>query len=336
MASLSSLVVSKTQDLQFEETNIEKGTITTFLPGTVSTNREDFNEAKTDQVWTAPGTGIAVIEVWGASGSAGYGCCCGVGIPGNPGAYAKKTVNVVAGCTVTMNLGDSCYQNTLCYKGRSEPTCVCYDAVGTDGTIVAEGGRGGVWICVPSSGGAYCCSIAAGLPGQTFADLGAPWVAASDGCGLICNYVAGEIANATGGDINLSGGYSCMTMGHCNTCCQCKFVSHMRTSPGIVSQCGNTLHYNHDCGFHYARENSSGPHQALAAMNAISRTPSMGQPYTNCWSNGRHCESYDNPTAQQYIYPHGMPASGTHSCVNTRNYGTRGGPGAVRIQFIGT
>lgn len=333
MASLSSIISTKARDVFLEETNLEKGIISVFTPA--SGSARDFDNAS-NQTWTAPGTGVAIIEVWGAGGSAAAGCCCGVGIPGNPGAYAKKTINVVSGCAITMVLGDACRNNTACYKGRSENTCVCYNGVGTDGAIVAEGGRGGVWVCVPSSGGAYCCSLASGLPGQTFADIGTPWVAGNAGCGLICNYVANEIANATGGDINLSGGFSCMTMGFCNTCCQCYFVSHVKLSPGIVSKCGNTISYNHDCGLHYARENSSGPQQLILALNSLTRTPSMGQPFTNCWSNGRWCEGFFNQTQLPYIYPHGVPAGGTHSCASTGNGGTRGGPGAVRIQFIGS
>ena len=53
-------------------------------------------------------------------------CCCGDGLPGNAGAYVKKSITVAAGDTMTGQTGHSCYAHDLCFSGCSEQSEVCW------------------------------------------------------------------------------------------------------------------------------------------------------------------------------------------------------------------
>jgi len=75
-----------------EETNLETGTIYMYTEGTTYTPYS--NQYGGGFCWNAPCYGCAVIEVWGAGGSAARIACCGFAIPGNSGAYSKKTICV--------------------------------------------------------------------------------------------------------------------------------------------------------------------------------------------------------------------------------------------------
>ena len=332
MASLQAIIKSKNSAVEVAETNLERGEIYFFTPG--GQRSSDHVQSK-NVVWTAPQNGTAVIEVWGASGSVGKMCCCGWAMPGNPGAYAKKTIEVGTNDTVCMILGDSCANDQLCHKGISEATCVCWTTQSATGAIVAGGGRGGPHICV-SGGSSYCCGIAYGFPGQTFSNIGGSYSGGSAGCGLLCNYFAGEIAQATGGDINKDGGFSCVLISHCNPCCQCHFVSAVRVAPGLVSQEGATMLLTHNCGPSVAQVSGAGAESLYMGLSGLSRTPTQGNAFTTCWTSGKPCSCYETWTRYQYNYPHGVPAPTEFPCSSVRNWGHRGGPGAVRIQFIGT
>ena len=82
MASLKTLTATKRSDFpQVTETNVEAGQIFHFSMGA---NFEVFNNG----ICFKPcQSGTAIVELWGAGGSAAQMCCCGFGLPGNPGAY---------------------------------------------------------------------------------------------------------------------------------------------------------------------------------------------------------------------------------------------------------
>ena len=92
--TLSQLLRARNESIRpnLEESNLETGTIFMYTEGTVvppyATN------AGNGFCWKAPTYGCAVIEAWGAGGSAGKVACCGYGLPGNSGAYAKKSICV--------------------------------------------------------------------------------------------------------------------------------------------------------------------------------------------------------------------------------------------------
>jgi hypothetical protein len=92
--TLSQLLRARNESIRpnLEETNLETGTIFMYTEGT--TYSPYSTNAGGGFCWKAPTYGCAVIEAWGAGGSAGKVACCGYGLPGNSGAYAKKSICV--------------------------------------------------------------------------------------------------------------------------------------------------------------------------------------------------------------------------------------------------
>lgn len=95
-----------------------------------------------------PGTTCITFEIWGAGGGGAGTCCCMWGIPGQNGAWAKKTV--------TGNLGGCVYQMFAGYAGCCSPAPSCgYRGCQTWVTgyglsnFCAEGGYGGCTWCFP-------------------------------------------------------------------------------------------------------------------------------------------------------------------------------------------
>ncbi len=94
MATLKDLVEAKLDQIDWDEVQLEKGKVFAYSSGTEYTN------FLSGVCWVAPGTGRAIIDIWGAGGSGAKMCCCGHGIPGNPGAWSRKCICVVAGCII--------------------------------------------------------------------------------------------------------------------------------------------------------------------------------------------------------------------------------------------
>ena len=84
MASLETLLKAKVPG--GSEQNLETGRLYSFAEGNT------YTKACKCWCWCPTATGVATIEVWGAGGSGAKMCCCGGGIPGNSGSYAKKEI----------------------------------------------------------------------------------------------------------------------------------------------------------------------------------------------------------------------------------------------------
>lgn len=318
MASLRELLEEKNL-VEISETNLDTGQVFSFTPGDTHTSQTPNHFL---MCWEAPGAGTAVIEVWGASGSAGANCCCSLGLPGNPGAYSKKTMTVTGSSFVCGKIGGSCWNTTCCYKGRSECSCICFSGSTEQGTMIAQGGRGGPSFNQNSGTAIRCCYTANGYPFTEFSNY----------CGIVCNYVDGEIATASGGDTNCNGGWSCMIFYHCNSCCTCRHTPSIKTSPGIYSRDGAVITYSMEQDTH--RQNGSGVGQMhmYSALGAASRTPGSVGPMAYCWQGGRMCSCYGQSACFMTL-PFGIPAAPQMACSNQWDYGMRGGHGAVRITF---
>ena len=317
MATLSDLLKEKLT-IDLEETNLETGQVFSFTPGTSVTGAtEHFLFC-----WEAPGSGEAVIEVWGAGGSAGANCCCSMGLPGNPGAYSKRTIPVDASSFVCGKMGGACNNADCCYPGRSECSCICYSGTTLQGNMIAEGGRGGPTMNSNNGTAPSCCYRAEGYPFTQFQDY----------CGIVCNYVEGEIAQASGGDINCAAGWSCTIFKHCNSCCACRFEPSIRTSPGIYHADGAIITYTMDKETESNTGGGNGQHHMYAALSSASRTPAGTGMKTYCWNSGRFCSCYGIQTCRQTL-PFGIPAAPQYACPGTWDYGMMGGHGAVRITF---
>lgn len=328
MANLKSLVEAKLDQIEVDETNLEKGRIWSYTAGT------EYNNFTTGVCWTAPATGKAIIDIWGAGGSGAKMCCCGAGIPGNPGAWVRKCVCVVAGCVICGQPGRSCNNsNDLCFRGCSEATCLCWNGrnPATGGTIsgclCAQGGRGGLTFCNTGGGSMFCCFIQAGYCGTNY----------SNGtCGIICNYgsgIASCCAQAYGGDINKNGGFSCTTFWTCYGSCPCSTVYHTAIPPGLFACDGGVVTSGIEADNGFSEWAGMGYHQFIHTLNGLNRQPARGIPMTHCWVSTRSCGCYDVQGCQPF-FPTGTGGLPAMPCGNVRDHAWRGGLGTIRINFI--
>jgi hypothetical protein len=339
--SLTTLLKSKNSFLvEGQETNLEKGRIYTYTPGGGSTG----HNYQCHVCWVSPGTGTALIEVWGAGGSGAKMCCCGFGTPGNPGAYVSKTINVTAGCIVCGVVGMSCgNSDDICFRGRSEPTLVCWFGNTTNGCMCAEGGVGGTSYCstTPSM---YCC-YTAGCFCTT--------KTANENCGIICNFRGCSCANwscyeAVGyagiGSTptpdstcvcKINGGYSMVYSHGCHPMCHCSYIYAMRTPPKFFADCGAWIFYttdNDNGTYNWSGATMAGYTHTLglAGKNAV-----QGMPYSACWTGYRYCGCYNMNGCLPFVPP-AFPGTPPHPCPDVRDHAYRGGHGIIRIKYIGT
>ena len=318
MANLSTLLQNKQTIAQISETNLDQGQIFVMHSGT-----EQVDGFRCFFCWYAPSNGVAHIEVWGASGSASEVCCCGLGIPGNPGAYAKKTVTMSSGQRISGQTGKSCGNaSQICFRGCSTATCVAICAAECT-CMCAQGGRSGTSLCVDGSS-IYCCF---GSTGHCISQVG------STGCGIVCNFGSGFfIPQAYGGDINCDGQFSCLELTHCNPSCWCFNKQHVKTSANIYGTCPATITATADP----QTPNNRGGFYVNSFFQGISgaaASPTYGSQYNYCWSSSSYCGCYEAQGCNVMI-PVGIPAVGSSPCSNVRDHGLRGGEGGVKIRFV--
>lgn len=324
MTSLKSLLQDRLDFIASDEENIEQGQIWMYTAGNVRT------KFHTGICWIAPADGTAVIEIWGAGGSGAKMCCCGFGLPGNPGAYSKRSITVAAGCYITGQPGFSCgNSNALCFRGCSEPTGVCWlGNGGSNGCMCAQGGRGGTSFCSTGTSG-YCC-FAAGNFCVTRTN--------NDNCGIVCNYGSGTggcCAEAFGGEINKRGGFSRASFFGCRPMCPCCFYYHMATPPGYHSEDGGEVTVTNDSDNGFVNwSGGGGQMQFVHTLGLMGRMPHQGiHGELNCWTGSRACGCRDGNGCVTYSPP-GHPGAPPHPCPGVRDHAWRGGHGAIRIKFI--
>jgi len=335
MATLSSIILAKNPTFTANETNLEKGKIFYQSPNQQTAHCHIM-------AWKSPGAGTVRVEIWGAGGSGGKMCCCGGGVGGNPGAYVVKTFLVDANSKVCGCIGASCGNaDTMCYRGRSTGTCICWFGAASDSTLCgclcAEGGEGGTSHCSHSASN-FCCFVADAAFCTTAMTnpAGSAW---GTGCGRVCNTrnttEAATIANAYGGDLNCPGGMSCTDWYACDSADNCRVQWHMRTPAGIHSTCGATVTFSGD---HDSAMSQGGTAQYQAthkyALEAASRAPEKGIDLMLCY-HSRLCGCYENNGCQPTL-PHGHGGAPPSTCNSVRDQGQRGGMGAVRILWTAT
>ena len=301
------------------EENLEVGEIWSYTPGTFYTN------FVSGFCWRAPGTGTAVIEAWGPGGPGARMCCCGYGLPGNSGAYAKKTVTVTSGCYVCGTIGFPAYSHVLCHSGCSDPTGLCWFGSGTNGCVCARGGRGGTAFCSTGTS-AWCCYTANGFCGTG---------PRNDNCGLICNQCSGAWeALAYGGDVNCCGIIGCTSFHGCCPNCVCFYTYHAAYSPGLVAENGAVVSYAADSDTTPATQWSGGAlFPYFTAVSALTRAPKRGNPKSYPWRADRSCGCYEMQGCSPML-PIGAGGLPPQPCGDVRDHGTRGGWGSVRIKYI--
>ena len=267
MASLETLLKAKVPG--GSEQNLETGRIYSFAEGNT------YTKACKCWCWCPTATGVATIEVWGAGGSGAKMCCCGGGIPGNSGSYAKKEIAMTTsqymwGCT-----GFACgNSDALCFRGCSEPSTVCWTSTSTNGCMCAKGGKGGVSICstTPSM---YCCFLGNGFCGTNIGPQ----------CGMICNQCSGQHdAIAYGGDVNICGNISCMAFTGCYPSCICQTRSYVAFPPGMIAVCGGVVGFANSNDTSASRWSGMGYGQTVAMLAGAGKTPGTGVPWRACYT----------------------------------------------------
>lgn len=275
--------------------------------------------------WNSPGTGYAVVEIWGASGSGGMMCCCAAsGIPGNPGAYSKKIIPVCSGTYVCGWAGCATEANALCYPGRGNCSVACIFNSGANGTMIATAGFGGMQLCTTSTPQWCCFAICNFCRTNTGA-----------GCGIVCNIGgpnAAVQATASGGDLNINGGVSCTYFWTCFNCCTPGYEHTVAMSPGIWSTTSSPcVRFNRNTAptnFGYCGAHNGAIDQSTAIRNFAGIIPQ----YYSCW-NGAHrdCSCYEFTGC--WFNAAGIPGISGVPCAGVRSMGVRGGHGAVKITF---
>lgn len=302
-----------------EEENLQQGRVWVYAPGTMYTN------FCSGFCWKAPGSGTAEIEIWGAGGSGAEMCCCGFGLPGNAGAYSKKTITVDSSSRVYGSIGFSCGNaDDLCFRGCSDSTGLCWIGSTGNGCMCASGGKGGVSYC-STTPSAFCC-----FGGNGFCRTG-PY---NDNCGLVCNYCPGAwIACAYGGDINCCGQFSCVSFFGCSPNCTCCTQYHVAVPAGYFS-CGSGAVATHGTENDASQSAWSGQglNQGMNAVAAVGRGPVQGSPLSYCWRGDRSCGCYNMQGCTIHVAP-GVGGYAPSPCGDVRDHGGRGGQGAVRIRF---
>lgn len=303
------------------EENLETGEIWMYTSGTSSAN------LFSGFCWQAKATGTAIIESWGAGGPGSRMCCCGWGLPGNSGAYNRKTISVVSGCYVCGCIGNPPCSSSLCFQGCGDPTMLCWFGSGTSGCMCAEGGRGGTSFCSTGTS-MWCCYGGNGFC-TTRKNL-------SDYCGLICNHCAGGwLSNAYGGDINKAGLVSCVESRQCAGNCLCYNATHVPVPPGLFTCDGSWVVYMADSDGGDGPGHWSGNQYPsfISAMSSLSRAPKRGSHKYACWRSDKACGCYEMEGCSP-VLPIGTGGLPPQPCGDVRDQGWRGGWGAVRIKFI--
>jgi len=319
MASLKGLLTVR-NPAEMVEDNLETGYIYSWTPGTNWTN---FCNGV---CWTAKANGTAIIEIWGAGGSGARMCCCGDGLPGNAGAYVKKTITVETGDTLTGSTGMACQAHPLCHSGCSDPTQVCWVTQNNgNGCMCARGGYGGKTMCTTGSS-LYCCFRAQGF---------CVTKCNNNNCGMVCNWCDGAWpAEGYGGDVNCCGQLSCTSYFGCCPHCKCQFQQHVATPAGLFAENGALITFQKESdGTPMSQWSGNQLFQFYAALNLATKSPYQGNPLSYCWRSDRSCGCYSSQGYANYL-PVGTGGIGPNPCPEVRDHGIRGGFGGVRIKFI--
>lgn len=280
--------------------------------------------------WVSPGTGVAVIELWGAGGTGGRMCCChSGGVPGNPGAYSKITVGVTAASCVCGWVGCSPTGSTLCYAGRSGCSVACLFQTTNNATVTATGGWGGYIMCTTASNNMYCCMAAAGFC-NTLATCLQPL--GGNFCGLICNLRGPNLACAApafGGDFNLEGGISCARYWDCCQYHKCNIEQTVALPHGMISnRCCAPCHRffrSEFPGFGIANNGYSELSTALGNF-----TGNFGH-RNQCWNGNQPCGCYEFDACR--FNAAAVPGLTGIPCPGVRSNGHKGGHGAIKVTF---
>ena len=329
MASLANILSTRLANAPRDDigdSQLEQGKVYFYTPGGI------FSNFFQNMCWRSPGFGTAVVEIWGASGSGSRQCCCSGGtLPGNPGGYARKTIQVTPDSRIFGITGYSCGNaDGFCFRGCSQSTCItiCLGGAGTCSCMCARGGHGGYAMCSTSTA-PYCCLVAQGFSHS----------ALGGNCGIVCNNAGPNGSTGApgwGGDVNIPGGISCTSFFFNSPNNYCCAQYHIAVSPGIIGECGALITHNGEYDVIWGCVQGNQSFAQNAALNAAGRNPGRGGSFVmGCWNGFRGCGCYESHGCMPYV-PVGVGGSAIQPTAGIRDHGGRGGHGAVRIKYIGS
>ena len=324
MAKLSDLL--STREITANSDGLEKGKVW------VITTTSMFACVRDDSryCWRSPGCGTLTIEMWGAAGGGARMCCCGFGLPGNAPANTRKTIAVWPDTAICACPGMSCNAHSLCFEGCGVPSYLGWingrDLCGySSGCMCAQGGRGGTAFCSTGTS-AYCCFAANGFCNTLL----------SGNCGIICNHCPGAwLACGYGGDINCCGCISCVAFKGSLPLCPCQQDTYIATAAMVYAENGAHIAYTHDADNEHSQWSGNGFHSQSYAINAASKSPAGGIPWTICYNGHQACGCYETLGCMP-LMPYGVPGAGPFPCPDVRDHGKRGGHGAIRLTYKGS
>lgn len=274
--------------------------------------------------WSSPSSGTAIIEIWGASGTSANSCCCGISLPGNSGAYAKKTVEVTASSFVCGTVGSSVVTGSVPSTTNSAGTCMFIGNTSTGDTcLCAQGGLGGRSICETAASPVFNCFVTA---------FGVCNTSTGVGCGIVCNYTGvSDNVSAFGGDINCNGAISCLKLQSCGLSASSAHSFKIGIPAGILTKTTQSIEipFTNTNG----AENGSGTKGLVSYVASIGQWSTAATPIQFCWAS----EAYDTTLTTfscQGSFPAGIPSPSTFACGGLIDYAFRGGPGMIKIKFI--
>jgi hypothetical protein len=317
MANLSTLIRERNQTIK---RGADKGS-----SGVVFFYTQTRTDGGTCQFcWNSPGTGCAVLEVWGSSGGGARMCCCSQsGVPGNSGAYSKKFIRVCSGSYICGWAGCAPEANNRCCGGRGNCSVACVFNSGNNGCARGEAGWGGFTNCTTSTAQFRCLRISCNFCSTCIGTY----------CGIVCNRGGpngATPANASGGDINIQGGTSC-SWHRC--CCNQICMGNIQTigiSAGIFSADSVTcLQYNRN--YFPTAQNQASNGMAEMGVALASLAKQYPNSYWRCWQSWSPCGCYEYLGCVYGAV--GVPGTNAAPCAGVRSGGMRGGFGGVKITF---
>jgi len=318
MANLSTLIKERNRDVKRGADKGARGTVFYYTQ-----TRTDGGVCQ--YCWNSPGTGCAVLEVWGSSGGGGRMCCCSQsGIPGNSGAYSKKYIRVCSGTYICGWAGCATQTTNLCCGGRGNCSVACAFNSGNNGCARSEAGYAGFTQCTTSTSQFRCLACRCQFCSSAIGTY----------CGIVCNRrgpFSSVPAPASSGDVNISGGISCSrNWCCCNQICKNNHDQTIAISAGIFSSDSVTcLQYQRNWFPTSQYQASNGYAEMNIALSALAKQ--YHNSHWRCWQSWSPCGCYEHMGC---IYGAvGVPGTSGQPCAGVRSNGLRGGHGAVKITF---
>lgn len=285
--------------------------------------------------WRSPGTGVAVIEVWGSGGGGAGGQCCGSGIPGNSGAYSRAVVNVTSSGFVCGNVGGTIAAST-CLGCRGNCSFACIAPLGSLTSVMrSQGGFGGFWMCNTGTSH-YCC-----FRGRGYCATNQFY---TTGCGFVCNFGPTTIgmgtvtqACACGGDVNIDGGISCTEMCGCIANADLSVSRHFHSFPAGLITCnpGHALACYCETIVSHGQPNTRGEAAfELSFSRLTGQSFAGGRHFFQCCGFYTDCGCFPYRCASNGVVGAGYGSNLSCGGHTTPTCGSRGGPGQVKITFI--